>query len=200
MSQPKDSPLSRSWKVVAGVAVIIGAIASITTIAKNTHSGREAPALVTSLDDETGALRFQRFLMAHDEQVVYLDTVCHQYVGEKALDHLEDRSRCVVTEYKHYSGFTSRSGAFNFQTYTAARDARQWWRGSPDAKGAYLGVLWAFVIEHAGSVDAGLFDDQGAGTLAIKGNYMVHDVGPGTLGPPVVMFELTPVATVRTAR
>jgi hypothetical protein len=169
----------RLWTGLAGVALVIGAVAGLFTI-RNVTSSDDSPSLQADLSTLTGAREFGAFLASNDGQIVYLDVECDQYVRPPQSKHLRPGDRCLAQEARRYSASSPR--ALQLITFEGEKDAQEGWNG-PYTPASAREEAWTW-IPRRGEVDATLTNGRhGAGHQLIKGYYEVI-LEAGGVGPP----------------
>jgi hypothetical protein len=167
------------WAGLAGVAIVIGALAGIFTI-RNATSSHGLPSLEADLSTLAGAREFNAFLASNDGQVVYLKVECDQYVLPSHSKHLRPGDRCLAQDVHDYSASSPR--ASQLITFEGKKDAQEGWNG-PYTPASASKEAWTWIPYH-GEVDATLTNGKhGVGYQLVKGYYEVI-LEAGGIGPP----------------
>lgn len=146
------------------------------------------PRLQVDVTTQAGAASFEKFIRAHDGEVVYLDVRCDSYGSDSAasMAGTGPKSHCYFQELDNYSDESPK--AFWLSTFSQAETARHWWNSTGHTSEAGRGELWTYFPEKPIGSSA-YFDENhgdgssGAGGLEAKGYFGVVVTGSGSLGP-----------------
>ena len=171
----------RVWRLIAGLGVVIGAVAGFLAIIHSSASSGP-PKFSGLVSTKGGATAFADFLRMNDGRVVYLNVVCDQYVQADQTSHLEPGDHCVAWTESNYSSSSPKADLLT--TFDGTDDARQWWNGQ-DSPATERQAAWTWIPwKGDNGVDASISNGSyGAGFEVVKGYYEVL-LGEGGSGPP----------------
>jgi len=180
MSDQKNSgairALSLAWKIWLGVGAGLAVVATILGLLKPWSD--RTPGLSADLSARTGAQNFVAFAKEHSGEHVDLDLSC--------TDDDAKATSCLIEQ-----------GIGEYQTLLWTFEGRRCFNDSNDPKlPACQGGNAIWIVDNAltGSVVAN--GPSGAGSLVVKGEFIVEDegLGGGVFPRNIQNFRLTPVS------